>query len=381
MAALSLSPIQSVIELVPKASGSPIRRIPPYLFENCNQVVCKNYDPRFLALMRERVGKINEAKTPEQAEEIDWIYGLDQIERGLLQGPEKVESKLSMESIMQINGYFSRIISGKEAGRMRQVAMNWPLRDRETVDAVLQQIAMSQIFSVYGESIENDPEKLRGKVCLMKATYLTKHLKLHKQQIIQGELQLIDPSTGKPASEERVDQFKEMKDQEVLDVYNAALKLQNEKLGAQKKKPNKFLDAIQYLFDNNHFFPPPESIRSGIEASITYVQRDENHPILKACRIWYDIVRIHISHEANKRTGKAIGSAILLSYGYLPPVISKKDSNEYEQCLINGFSKGEEGFEGFVQFIVKQMIETYQMMKEAATSKGRLEADRRSVQS
>lgn len=126
---------------------------------------------------------------------------------------------------------------------------------------------------------------------------------------------------------------------------------------AQGRNGNE-LDIICWLEEACHYFPSPENISEELETSIKAVQREKLHPIEKACRIWYDIVRIHISHEANKRSGKALGSIILLSNGYLPPKIGKESTEEYVKLLSDGFEQ-DDGFERFVSFIAGKITETH----------------------
>ncbi len=359
MAAVSFSSLDCLVQSVPK-KDAPIREIPKYIFENCNQATCNNYPDSFFKLFRGRVGDMGHFSvaqttdmkmgkvTEQKAEEIDWIYGLNQVEKELLQA-SKVESELSVESIMRINGYFSRIISGKETGKMREKGIHWPFSDGDEKDTIFMQICTSIVHSRYGGSIVENPESFRGNNCPLKRTRATNFFRaLQNHPPV-----LLNFITGKPASEEEGEAFRKITPQDIGQCYDKALVQQGKKLGAT-------LNAIQHLFYNYHFFPPPKEIPKELEASIAYVQNDANHPIMKACRIWYDIVRIHISHEANKRSGKAIGSAILLSYGYLPPKIGKEHSREYVTVMREGFAKGEEGFENFVRFIVERMRETWE---------------------
>lgn len=85
-------------------------------------------------------------------------------------------------------------------------------------------------------------------------------------------------------------------------------------------------------------------------------------PIEQAAFIWWEIVRIHISSDANKRTGKALASIILLQNGYLPPLITQEDEDLYIDTFINNFDK-KDGFENFKQFVVNMIIKTQEHFK------------------
>lgn len=77
-------------------------------------------------------------------------------------------------------------------------------------------------------------------------------------------------------------------------------------------------------------------------------------------------MRIHISHEANKRTGKALGSVILLQHGYLPPLITKEYEKQYVDVLKYSFKNPnrEEGFNSFLKFIIEMILRTQNLVKE-----------------
>ena len=120
-------------------------------------------------------------------------------------------------------------------------------------------------------------------------------------------------------------------------------------------KKNQF-NATQWLKDHMHYFPNPSDVVPQMQECLNEIQKPSLHPIEQASRIWFDIVRIHISHEANKRTGKAMGSLVLLANGYLPPKITKEDEKKYVKTLENSFEKLG-GLADFTNFVAGKVLD------------------------
>ncbi len=86
------------------------------------------------------------------------------------------------------------------------------------------------------------------------------------------------------------------------------------------------------------------------------------HPIARAAYLWFQIVKIHPWHEANKRTGKALASLILLQHGYLPPLITKEDEPRYRQVFLKNFDKPN-GHRAFISYIAELIVKTQEKFK------------------
>jgi len=102
-----------------------------------------------------------------------------------------------------------------------------------------------------------------------------------------------------------------------------------------------------------------------MERSLQAAYNPSMHPVVKACIVWFEIVRSHISQHANKRTGKGIAAVILLAHGYTVPKIGPKDAKEYVDRMKVAFEH-REGLNIFVCFIARKILETHQELSAQA---------------
>ena len=91
-----------------------------------------------------------------------------------------------------------------------------------------------------------------------------------------------------------------------------------EKIGIRGPMPPGFLFAV---YDENskepEYIPPAaEDIESLLEELIDYVAKSEDHPLLKAAIVHYQLVTIHPFEDGNGRTARLISEYILDYYGY-----------------------------------------------------------------
>ena len=91
-----------------------------------------------------------------------------------------------------------------------------------------------------------------------------------------------------------------------------------EKIGIRGPMPPGFLFAV---YDENskepEYIPPAaEDIESLLEELIDYVTKSEDHPLLKAAIVHYQLVTIHPFEDGNGRTARLISEYILDYYGY-----------------------------------------------------------------
>ena len=94
-----------------------------------------------------------------------------------------------------------------------------------------------------------------------------------------------------------------------------------------------YIDSGFWIYKRIYAFCSPEEILPNLTEALKDLTTSSLHPIEKAARIWLNIVRIHPFNGAHKRTGKALASRILLEAGYLPPVLTRKDVEEYTNVL------------------------------------------------
>lgn len=331
---------------IPRFSEQPIRQIPRYVFENCNQVTYNIYLPQYLEALKGRVKDLkspdllkmcggSKAKFEKKGEEFDWVNGLDELEREFGNEPSKLPSLLTSETVMRYNGIFSRF-SNDSPGEFRKKDIVWKRREldiNEEIAAALYDSALRDQTNLTQHEYFNSSNQ---KKCVVSKTWVFKKYCLLKNQgmEIQG-------------SEETKQKMRH------LDLGTAAAHW-----AAKQGRTDRKIDVVQWFKERYHYFPLVSTLEEDLEKSLEFIKTQESHPIEKACRIWLDIVRIHISHEANKRTGKAIASVILLSHGYLPPKIGKDDEKEYLAVLQKGI-ESEEGRLEFTQFIMKMMTNTF----------------------
>ncbi|MCH9627594.1 MAG: hypothetical protein S4CHLAM2_12350 [Chlamydiales bacterium] len=363
-AATASSTHLSVVSLtdVPR-SPDPFTKVPHYIFENCNHAISKTYDPRFLTLLKQRVVDQQAAVAMSQGEtkrfeELDWIYGLVCLERDLLpQGPDYILTALTVNEVVRINGLFGRLILGEKSGKMRTRNVYWPLGTPPFTQVVAHGLFEAQIQQRFGEdflsSRSGTPHSDKKKL-LIKKSWVTNQFRQ-----LQLQPDRVDPRDG--AQDANYIQTN-MAQTTPMDMAAAM----QEWIAAQKRTDGK-LNVLYWIEEHYHYFPLPDSISTELAATLQVIRSDAMHPIEKACRLWFEIVRLHISNEAHKRTGKALASIILLAYGYLPPKIEGEDGKEYIRILQSAFRE-DRGFERFMAFIVRKMQETYQEQSQVAGS-------------
>lgn len=348
--------------LVPRFSDDSIKKIPKYVFENCNQVTCNEYTADDLNALKAKTKALNlmewklwwkghtdvsETAWIAKGEEFDWINGLDVLERELLPVGHFMMQALTVDSIIRYNGIFSRL-GNTNPGEFRVKPIRWTKYDMEDVNEIIVLYKLEQMLAdQYGK------EKLDSVLRNISAPCTNKKKLLIKRSYVEDLIiQFIDPKNPirylSPEAEVKFKANWHLIDPNVVKKWI-------EKQGRTDDK----LDISEWLREKCHYFPPPSVIESELAICLKEIKEPNMHPIEKASRIWFDIVRIHISHEANKRTGKAIASAILLAFGYLPPKIGREDEKEYLDTLKYGF-EDELGLRKFTAFVAKMITKTHQ---------------------
>ncbi len=348
---------------VPRYSDEPIRTFPKYVFENCNQVTCHAYGNEELTSLRRKAKTftkvdlerwhgdnphLTEAEVIARGEELDWIFGLDVLEKEVLPIGHNMVRALTIDAIIRYNGLFSRM-DNFNPGEFRTHAIHWPKYDISDLNESTVMYALEMtLIQQFGQ--EKAGVKLRdisrpGKktTLLFPRTAIEGIINKHLELAARGELQFVD-ARGK-------DHYQKNSEMITPTVVTKWIEKQN--------RTDDKLDISQWLRERVHYFPLPQEVPGELQASLSAIQEPQMHPIAKAAKIWFDIVRIHISHEANKRTGKAIASAILMSYGYLPPKIGKEDEKEYMAALQEGF-EDENGLQKFTKFVAKIITKTHE---------------------
>lgn len=331
----------------------PICTIPKYVFENCNQATCHSYADDFFPKLRERVKILTAAdlkkmcdndtvKYVKKGEEFDWVYGLDALEQEFVEGKnsyELLEGLLNVKTVMRYNGLFSRF-ANEHPGEFRKRDIHWKKTDFDINELFLENVFNDEFKRKLGVGQVQffAKKKQRTAACLVSTGWITRMFNKYSQG------QIVIPEETKKYYQEHLHE---------LNITQAALNWIKE----QQRKDGK-LDLVQWFKARAHYFPPVETLESDLSGSLEKARKSSQmHPIERACLVWFDIVRIHISHEANKRTGKALASVMLLSAGYLPPKIGKEDEKEFLAVIMKSVDE-ENGHLRLTQFVAKMIVKT-----------------------
>ncbi len=346
---------------VPRYSDSPIRIIPKYVYENCNQVTCHNYSDETLAQLKKKAegytkrdlarefSYCSEAERTAKGEEIDWIYGLSALERELLPAGHHLTQALTIESVIRYNGLFSRT-DNLNPGEFRHRGIRWA---KHTISDLNESTVMYALEMTLAQQF--GPAKSAQKLREISDPKCKKPVLLYPRGAIEG---IIIKNKEIAARGELVYADESAKAHYAANAHTVTPDVVKGWIEKQGRTDDK-LNISQWLSERVHYFPLPQEIPQKLNSSLVSIKEPQMHPIQKAAKIWFDTVDLHISHEANKRTGKALASVILLSFGYLPPKIGPADEKEYLSTLINGL-EDPQGLEKFTQFVVKMMIKTHQ---------------------
>lgn len=338
-------------------SAKPIKKIPKFVFENCNQVTCNDYADQYLSALRTKTQKITKTQLEEwgkdkeagwftqKAEEMDWVYGLDALEKEFFDKEgSSIDQLFEVGTILKYNRLFSRLVG--ESGEFRKRDIRWAKKDTTAEEVMViagaEKSFAQQIGPTWFTLLSNPGEN-------RKLFETPKQVVKQGLELVKAHPQAFDFSTSSAKTQKYMRENLSKLNTNIVDDW----------LKEQGRTDN-ILDLFQWINQRFHYFPPHQMVEeelSKMEKEIS--SRPDMHAIEKAARIWLSIVEIHISHEANKRTGKALASVILLNAGYLPPKIDKKDTQEYLDKLKAGFYSSE-GREAFIQYVAQKIIETQQ---------------------
>lgn len=335
----------------------PIREVPKYVFENYNDKIFTSYSPEFLASLKEKAKvitpseilsyKMEDKQKIQKGKEFDWIYALGKLENEYLSIALDLMGVLKVENIMALNRYLSRLAENKELrthpefehtpGQFRKHSFlkNAPnLPFEEVLITGLFELMVSYRFK--GENF---------------ISILSSHKKYyaHKSAIIY---QIAKNKKN----------FDELKLKDNLKGIDLAKKVRQ----WADKKGN--IELIQWLKEKTYCSPEPSTIDSELKKVINSINDSKMHPIEKAAKILYEIVRIKPFWKANKRTAKIAAFAILLSNGYLPPVIAgEKNKKELSDCF--NFTNIEENSHlKLTAFLANQISITQEKFKKSPST-------------
>lgn len=348
-----------ICETVQPFSSEPITKIPRYVYENCNQVTRYKWNDKFLENLKGRVQKLkpeavakkykNKEEYVKNAEGFDWVYGLDYLEREYVQKNKDLAECLTIDEVKKINGLFGRLVSDIP-GEFRKKDIFW------NKNAYTYTENLFKTINVEGIMIASMLMKRFGRIPVC--------LEFDEQNNIKvGSLIKVVDFLEKNFTVKvpGVDNIKQTVDLQEIEnwVQETTEKFPD---NALKPYPERVINWALWVEKRGHMFPKAELIESQVAQALEKIKDPAMHPIRKAAFIWFEIVRIHISHEANKRTGKAFASVILCQNGYLPPLITAEDEKRYIAVLRDNFDD-ENGFEKFLKFVVDMIVKTQEKAK------------------
>lgn len=135
-----------LLNAVKPFSESPIRFVPQYVYENCNQGTRKQWSKEEFETLRrsvddwnKRTFKIrypNEKEYTINAELVDWIYGLKYLEETYVKTGNRLLSSLTLDELKKINGKFSRLLNDSP-GEFRKRDIKWWMKDATIAEEIL----------------------------------------------------------------------------------------------------------------------------------------------------------------------------------------------------------------------------------------------------
>lgn len=357
---------------IPRFSSEPITSIPLYVYGNCNQATCQDVTNASLPILlsmaqnpktEEILFPIIDFFTPEQkeankkkAEFYDWIRTLERLKKDYLQNKERhPDTPLTVEEIIRINGSFEQM-NNPDAGKLRDKMIRWPLDTCDATTSMMVSLMEGYICEKHGEktlrAISTDLKGSMKKSIFIDSKYFhgtIREFRAHPERCDFGE--------GTDLSVTQLDD-------QIVEKWTEDV------IRGISKRPRKKINATKFLSLHIHIFPPPSEIKSELQKTLDFANDVSHHPIARACYLWYRIIEIHISHHANKRTGKGWAIPILLQNGFLPPIIGNKpgDAEEYQGVLKECFrcpneTYPEPGYVYFTDYVARKILATQEEMK------------------
>ncbi len=335
-------------------SAQPIRTIPHYLYENCNQVTRYSWSPDHLEKLKNAVGTIKKEKLQEKytkngvfeaqqytstAEGYDWVNALQLLGKEYL---GKAIMQLSFDDLEKINAQVTRL-TAKIPGEFRTEVIFWAHYKLQVEECILFELMLKLLLPkqlLNGEHfIIGDPET--GTITIESIKKLLSFYKNDPETREAAGKGWRDPETAKKFLEGDINP-------DIVDEW---------KKEQEGKAPEGSISFNDWLTRRCHFFPNPATVKERLEKTFLTIKMTNFCPFLKACILWFDIIRIHVFSEANKRTGRLLSSIIFLQNGFLPPLITKEDSEEFQKQLSDNFSKVDGAF-NFAHYIAKLVQRT-----------------------
>lgn len=123
--------------------------------------------------------------------------------------------------------------------------------------------------------------------------------------------------------------------------------------GEYKKQPNHVVQADGSI----HWYVEPWQVPEQMETLVHWLADniDQQHPIIVAALIHYNLVRIHSFDDGNGRGARIIMNLILMKQGFFPAVIR----TDQKRLYLDALQQADNGdIMPFVQFVARELIQT-----------------------
>ena len=136
--------------------------------------------------------------------------------------------------------------------------------------------------------------------------------------------------------------------------------------GEYKKQPNHVVQTDGTI----HWYVEPLQVAEQMEALVNWLteQMEQQHPVIVAALMHYNLVRIHAFDDGNGRGARILMNLVLMKQGYYPAVIRTEKKRFYLYTL----KQADNGdITPFIQFVASELIETQEKVIADLQSKSK----------
>ena len=123
--------------------------------------------------------------------------------------------------------------------------------------------------------------------------------------------------------------------------------------GEYKKQPNHVVQPDGTI----HWYVEPLQVPEQMEVLVSWLteEMEQQHPVIVAALVHYNLVRIHAFDDGNGRGARVLMNLVLIKQGYYPAVIR----TEKKRFYLDALKEADNGdITPFIQFIASELIET-----------------------
>ena len=123
--------------------------------------------------------------------------------------------------------------------------------------------------------------------------------------------------------------------------------------GDYKKQPNHVVQPDGTI----HWYVEPLQVAEQMEVLVNWLteQMEQQHPVIVAALVHYNLVRIHAFDDGNGRGARILMNLVLMKQGYYPAVIR----TEKKRFYLDALKQADNGdITPFIQFVASELVET-----------------------